>query len=68
IDGYVAIGTFSENGPLKCSGLEIKQYSEEQLQHALSDGFVKIKCINEDHKTPFNTFQNFTFCSFRTAN
>lgn len=66
IDGYVAIGTFSENGPQKCSGLEIKQYSEEQLQSVLSDGFEKIKCVNENHTTPFNTVQNFTFCSFKT--
>ncbi|MDX2190457.1 MAG: class I SAM-dependent methyltransferase [Bacteroidota bacterium] len=67
IDGYVAIGTFSENGPQKCSGLEIKQYSEEQLQTTLSDGFEKIKCVNEDHITPFNTVQNFTFCSFKKS-
>lgn len=65
INGYVAIGTFSENGPQKCSGLEIKQYSEEQLQTTLSNGFEKIKCVNENHTTPFNTVQNFTFCSFK---
>ena len=67
IDGYVAIGTFSENGPQKCSGLEIKQYSEEQLQTTLSDGFEKLKCVNENHTTPFNTVQNFTFCSFKKS-
>lgn len=67
IDGYVAIGTFSENGSQKCSGLEIKQYSEEQLQTTLSDGFEKIKCVNENHTTPFNTVQNFTFCSFKKS-
>ena len=27
--GYVILGTFSEKGPLKCSGIEIKQYSVE---------------------------------------
>lgn len=27
-NGNFLLGTFSENGPLKCSGLEIKQYSE----------------------------------------
>lgn len=27
-DGYLILGTFSEQGPKKCSGLEIKQYSE----------------------------------------
>lgn len=65
VKGYMTIGTFSENGPTKCSGLEIKQYSETDLQHRLSDGFQKLDCINEDHVTPFNTVQNFLFCSFR---
>jgi len=26
--GYLVLGTFSENGPEKCSGLQIKQYNE----------------------------------------
>ena len=30
-DGYLILGTFSENGPKKCSGLEIKQYSETSI-------------------------------------
>jgi trans-aconitate methyltransferase len=67
INGYLAIGTFSDNGPEKCSGLEIKQYSEEQLQQQLSQGFAKIRCITEDHITPFNTKQNFLFCSFKKS-
>lgn len=62
---YLTIGTFSENGPKKCSGLDIKQYSEEELQAQLTNGFKKIRCITEDHVTPFNTTQNFLFCSFR---
>ncbi len=64
VKGYVAIGTFSENGPQKCSGLEIHQYNEEELQQQLSDGFEKLKCVTEDHETPFHTLQNFLFCSF----
>ena len=31
VTGFLIMGTFSENGPTKCSGLEIKQYSEEKL-------------------------------------
>lgn len=64
-NGYVAIGTFSTNGPTKCSGLTIKQYSDEALTEQLNDGFEKIRCITEDHITPFKTAQNFLFCSFR---
>ena len=63
--GYLTIGTFSDKGPKKCSALDIKQYNEEQLQSQLSNGFRKIKCITEDHITPFNTSQNFLFCSFK---
>ena len=64
---YLVVGTFSNNGPDKCSGLPIKQYSEAQLQQTLAKDFQKIKCITEDHVTPFDTVQNFTFCSFRKA-
>jgi cyclopropane fatty-acyl-phospholipid synthase-like methyltransferase len=62
---YAIIGAFSLNGPEKCSGLTVKQYSEETLTEELNNGFKKIKCIAEDHTTPFNTIQNFLFCSFK---
>ena len=63
--GILVIGTFSEQGPKKCSGIEIRQYSETTMTDRLKMFFEKIKCITVDHKTPFNTIQNFVFCSFR---
>ncbi len=63
--GVLVIGTFSEQGPKKCSGIEIKQYSETTMSNRLKGYFEKIKCITVDHKTPFDTLQNFVFCSFR---
>ena len=65
VNGFLTIGTFSHNGPKKCSGLEIKQYNEKELTSELKNGFVKIRCIKEDHITPFHTAQNFLFCSFK---
>jgi hypothetical protein len=65
VDGFLTIGTFSENGPDKCSGLPIKQYNENKLTSELENGFSKIHCITNDHITPFNTIQHFLFCSFR---
>ena len=65
VTGFVIIGTFSTNGPTKCSGLEIKQYSEETLTSEFDNDFSKMQCITEDHITPFNTTQNFLFCSFK---
>jgi 2-polyprenyl-3-methyl-5-hydroxy-6-metoxy-1,4-benzoquinol methylase len=64
-DGILIIGTFSENGPEKCSGISIKRYSEKTMAETLRKYFEKIKCIVVDHMTPFNTIQNFVFCSFR---
>lgn len=65
VAGFLIIGTFSENGPLKCSGLEISQYSEEKLTSTFEDNFDKIDSVLEDHQTPFETTQNFLFCSFK---
>ncbi|MFC2129312.1 class I SAM-dependent methyltransferase [Bacteroidota bacterium] len=62
--GHLTIGTFSESGPAKCSGIDIKQYSEITMSSLLERFFVKLKCINIDHATPSNTIQNFLFCSF----
>jgi hypothetical protein len=64
-NGYLILGTFSENGPKKCSGLEIRQYSEASMSVRFEVSFERIKCIQEDHTTPFNTIQNFLFCSFQ---
>ncbi len=64
-DGYLILGTFSESGPQKCSGLEIKQYSEKSMSAKFEKYFTRIKCIQEDHQTPFSTTQNFLFCSFK---
>lgn len=67
-DGFMTIGTFSENGPEKCSGLQIKKYSEDILTSVLQSFFDKLKCIKEDHVTPFQIVQNFLFCSFQKKN
>lgn len=64
-DGHLILGTFSENGPKKCSGLDIRQYSEASMSARFEVSFDRVKCIQEDHTTPFNTLQNFLFCSFK---
>jgi ubiquinone/menaquinone biosynthesis C-methylase UbiE len=50
-NGFMTIGTFSENGPVKCSGLIIRQYSEQLLNSVLKVHFKKMQCITEDHET-----------------
>ena len=64
-NGIMVIGTFSEQGPKKCSGIDIRQYSESTMTELFQTNFEKIECITVDHKTPFDTIQNFVFCRFR---
>lgn len=63
--GFLVMGTFSENGPTKCSGIEIRQYSIDQMQSLFSGSFSTLGCKNIDHGTPSGGTQNFTFCSFQ---
>jgi SAM-dependent methyltransferase len=65
VNGYLILGTFSENGPQKCSGLDIKNYSTDQLSKCFIEAFTTIQCKNHDHVTPFGTTQNFSFCCFK---
>ena len=59
------IGTFSKEGPTKCSGLEISQYDDQDLAKLFEKNFKKVKCLTTDHLTPFDTVQNFQFCIFK---
>jgi SAM-dependent methyltransferase len=64
-DGKLIVGAFSEDGPEKCSGLIVQRYSETGLRNRFKDYFQKIRCVFEDHVTPFKTIQKFIFCSFQ---
>ena len=63
--GFVIMACFSENGPDKCSGLEVKQYSIDSMQQLFAGSFSTMSCKNVEHHTPAGVVQNFTFCSFR---
>jgi len=63
--GKLIMGTFSADGPDKCSGLSVKQYNEASMSARFEIAFDRIKCVTENHVTPFNTVQNFLFCSFQ---
>ena len=50
---------------LKCSGLEIMQYSKEKFLKIFGTHFSLLNSFEEVHKTPFETTQNFIFCEFQ---
>lgn len=65
VTGKIIIGTFSVDGPTKCSGLDIKQYEETSLKNEFENAqFKNIECKREDHITPSGSVQNFIFCAF----
>jgi 2-polyprenyl-3-methyl-5-hydroxy-6-metoxy-1,4-benzoquinol methylase len=59
--GSLILGTFAENGPDKCSGIIINKYSIAELSEVFSADFDLINGFNQEHDTPFDTIQNFTF-------
>ena len=63
--GKLIIGTFAEDGPLKCSGLEIKRYSINDLVNLFKENFELAEGFKMLHQTPFDTQQSFTFCVFK---
>lgn len=66
-NAHLIIGTFSEEGPLKCSGLPITQYSVEKMEAVFASDFKLENCFTEDHVTPFDTVQNFIFCHYKKS-
>ncbi len=64
-NGFSIIGTFSKSGPKKCSGISIKQYSEATMVDTFRELFTRLECLDINHKTPFDTIQNFVFCVFK---
>ena len=65
--GKLIIGTFAEDGPLKCSGLEIKRYSVDQISALFKETFRLVESFKMLHKTPFHTEQSFSFCVLRKS-
>ncbi|MCC5816155.1 MAG: class I SAM-dependent methyltransferase [Leptospira sp.] len=62
--GNLVVGTFSDKGPLKCSGLEIRQYTKDSMVATFGEDFNLLDSNVLDHKTPGGNVQNFIFCGF----
>ncbi len=64
-NGYLITSTFSVDGPNKCSGLDVTQYSEDSIKKTFQKDFTPVKSFEEVHCTPFNTKQKFLFSVFK---
>ena len=66
--GFMVLGTFSDRGPDRCSGLPVRQYSEWSMSTLFEPYFERVRCVTETHETPGHVLQEFVFCSFRRRN
>ena len=64
-NGFFILATFGPEGPDRCSGLNVRRYSIEELTHLL-EGDFKLKSFDlQDHITPTGTQQQFLFSSWQ---
>ncbi|HXG82840.1 MAG TPA: class I SAM-dependent methyltransferase [Pyrinomonadaceae bacterium] len=65
VGGHIIVASFGENGPQKCSGLDVMRYSPDAMRDEFGDEFKLVKSLHETHKTPFGTNQEFVYCYCR---
>ena len=65
---HIILGTFSPDGPLKCSGLPIRQYDADGLLELFSPDYLVVKAETVTHVTPSGGEQVFTFVHLERRN
>lgn len=63
--GHVIVATFAEDGPLRCSGLDIVRYRSDTLHDEFGEAFRLVGSANEVHHTPGGADQKFVYCYCR---
>jgi SAM-dependent methyltransferase len=63
--GYVVVATFADDGPTRCSGLEVTRYSPKALHAEFGSPFQLMVSEREEHVTPGGVRQAFTYCLCR---
>ena len=63
--GHVLVATFAEDGPTRCSGLDVARYSPESLHSEFGDDFQVVESLRQEHRTPWGATQAFTYCLCR---
>jgi 2-polyprenyl-3-methyl-5-hydroxy-6-metoxy-1,4-benzoquinol methylase len=63
--GHVIVATFANDGPEKCSGLDVVRYEPQSLHGEFGADFELLDSTHEEHHTPFGTDQKFIYCYCR---
>jgi ubiquinone/menaquinone biosynthesis C-methylase UbiE len=65
VGGFVLVATFAEDGPTRCSGLDVARYSATELHAEFGGDFRVVESLREEHHTPWGAPQAFTYCLCR---
>ena len=63
-EGHLLVATFAEDGPQRCSGLNVVRYSDAALEAQFAEDFKLLGKEREDHVTPAGVHQSFQYCLF----
>ncbi len=61
VGGTVVIGTFAPDGPTRCSGLDVRRYSPDDLAAEFGPAFSLRRGFGDGHRTPGGAEQRFTW-------
>ena len=63
--GHLIIASFADDGPERCSDLDVCRYKAASMAAELGEGFSLLDQTRETHTTPWNTRQAFFYGVFR---
>jgi ubiquinone/menaquinone biosynthesis C-methylase UbiE len=63
--GWMIVATFGLRGPEKCSGLTVARYDGVGLERRFGGHFDRVRCLEDTHKTPWGSEQQFVYCLFQ---
>ena len=66
--GHAIVATFAEDGPEKCSGLQVMRYAPDALHAEFGEPFQLLEHVREEHHTPAGAAQQFVYCYCRKHN
>lgn len=63
--GHLVIATFADDGPKRCSDLDVCRYNARSLASELGEGFSLVREARETHPTPWGSSQAFLYGVFK---
>lgn len=63
--GHLIVASFADDGPKRCSNLDVCRYNAESMAAELGEGFSLVREARATHTTPWGSSQAFFYGVFR---